>query len=52
MLMAGCASIKEVIAFPKNSFAQCPMDGSPGEVDDRQLAELHLAIADEPEKSC
>ncbi|MDR2803831.1 MAG: aspartate--tRNA ligase [Treponema sp.] len=52
MLMAGCTSIKEVIAFPKNSFAQCPMDGSPGEVDDRQLEDLHLIIKDEGEKPC
>jgi aspartyl-tRNA synthetase len=44
MLMAGDSSIKEVIAFPKNSFAQSPMDGSPGAVDGKQLAELHLAI--------
>jgi aspartyl-tRNA synthetase len=44
MLMTGVSSIKDVIAFPKNSFAQSPMDGSPGEVDDRQLAELHLAL--------
>ncbi|MDR1637318.1 MAG: aspartate--tRNA ligase, partial [Treponema sp.] len=44
MLMAGETSIKEVIAFPKNSFAASPMDDSPGEVDAKQLDELHLAI--------
>ncbi|MDR2659278.1 MAG: aspartate--tRNA ligase [Spirochaetaceae bacterium] len=44
MLMSGDSSIKEVIAFPKNSFAQSPMDGSPGDVDDKQLSELHLKI--------
>lgn len=44
MLMAGETSIKEVIAFPKNSFAQSPMDECPGEVDDIQLKELHLSI--------
>jgi aspartyl-tRNA synthetase len=44
MLMAGETSIKEVIAFPKNSFAQSPMDECPGEVDAKQLDELHLAI--------
>jgi aspartyl-tRNA synthetase len=42
--MAGETSIKEVIAFPKNSFAQSPMDDSPGEIDQRQLDDLHLAI--------
>lgn len=44
MLMAGETSIKEVIAFPKNSFAQSPMDECPGEVDEAQLRELHLSI--------
>lgn len=44
MLMAGETSIKEVIAFPKNSFAQSPMDKCPSEVDEKQLKELHLKI--------
>jgi aspartyl-tRNA synthetase len=44
MLMAGDSSIKDVIAFPKNSFAQSPMDGSPSEVDGKQLSELHIAV--------
>ena len=44
MLMAGETSIKEVIAFPKNSFAQSPMDNCPSEVDQKQLDELHLKI--------
>lgn len=44
MLMAGETSIKEVIAFPKNSFAQSPMDNCPSEVDEKQLRELHLNI--------
>ncbi|MDR2758808.1 MAG: aspartate--tRNA ligase [Spirochaetaceae bacterium] len=44
MLMAGETSIKEVIAFPKNSFAVSPMDDSPGAVDQKQLDELHLAV--------
>jgi aspartyl-tRNA synthetase len=44
MLMAGETSIKEVIAFPKNSFAVSPMDDSPSEVDPRQLEELHLRV--------
>jgi aspartyl-tRNA synthetase len=49
MIMAGETSIKEVIAFPKNSFAQSLMDDSPGEVDRRQLDELHLAVKDQAE---
>jgi aspartyl-tRNA synthetase len=44
MLMAGETSIKEVIAFPKNSFAVSPMDDSPGEVDQKQLDELRLRV--------
>ncbi len=44
MLMAGDTSIKEVIAFPKNSFAVSPMDQCPNDVDERQLKELHLSI--------
>ncbi len=44
MIMAGETSIKEVIAFPKNSFAVSPMDDSPSEVDKKQLDELHLVI--------
>ncbi|MBN1520629.1 MAG: aspartate--tRNA ligase, partial [Spirochaetales bacterium] len=35
MLMAGQTSIKEVIAFPKNSFAVSPMDECPSEVDQK-----------------
>jgi aspartyl-tRNA synthetase len=49
MLMVGETSIKEVIAFPKNSFAVNPMDDSPGTVDQNQLEELHLAVV-KPEK--
>ncbi|OHD77516.1 MAG: aspartate--tRNA ligase [Spirochaetes bacterium RIFOXYC1_FULL_54_7] len=44
MLMAGETSIKEVIAFPKNSFAVSPMDECPNEVEQKQLDELHLSI--------
>ncbi len=44
MLMAGETSIKEVIAFPKNSFAVSPMDDCPSEVDAKQIEDLHLQI--------
>jgi len=40
----GYEDIREVIAFPKNKAAECPMDGSPSEIGDRQLKELHLKI--------
>ncbi|MBI2134378.1 aspartate--tRNA ligase [Candidatus Woesearchaeota archaeon] len=41
-LMCGYNDIREVIAFPKNKNAECPMDGSPSEVDETQLKELHI----------
>lgn len=44
MIMAGESSIKEVIAFPKNTAAVSPMDDSPSYVDQQQLDDLHLII--------
>ncbi|MDR0550866.1 MAG: aspartate--tRNA ligase [Spirochaetaceae bacterium] len=44
MLMADEKSIKEVIAFPKNSFAQGLMDGSPSPAEKKQLDELNLTV--------
>lgn len=44
MLMAGENSIKEVIAFPKNTFAYSPMDECPSEVDEQQLKELSIKV--------
>jgi len=49
MIMAGETSIKEVIAFPKNSFAEGLLDSCPNYVNPEQLKELHLII-DEPGK--
>ncbi|MGY1458110.1 MULTISPECIES: aspartate--tRNA ligase [unclassified Luteimonas] len=43
-LMAGTESIRDVIAFPKTTTAQCPMTGAPSPIDDAQLAELHIAV--------
>ncbi len=43
-LMLGTKDIREVIAFPKNKNAQCPMDGCPSAADDKQLKELHLKL--------
>jgi len=42
--MAGEPSIREVIAFPKNTVGVSPMDSSPAEVEPRQLAELGLQL--------
>ena len=44
MLMAGEATIRDVIAFPKNTWAASPMDDSPAPLDTDQLGELHLHI--------
>ncbi|MEK6837496.1 MAG: amino acid--tRNA ligase-related protein, partial [Nanoarchaeota archaeon] len=41
-LMMGLHDIREVIAFPKNKKAESPMDGSPSEIEERQLKELHV----------
>ena len=46
MIMCAQSSIKEVIAFPKNSFAASPMDECPSEVAKEQLEELHISIKD------
>ena len=46
MIMCRESSIHDVIAFPKNSFAISPMDECPGEVDQKQLDELHLKIVE------
>jgi len=42
MLMAGGSSIREVIAFPKTQTAHCPLTNAPGQVDAKQLRELHV----------
>ena len=43
-LMAGTESIRDVIAFPKTTTAQCLMTGAPSPVPDKQLAEVHVSI--------
>ena len=49
MLMVGADSIRDVIAFPKVKDASCLMTEAPGLVDDKQLEELHIAVAAEEE---
>lgn len=41
-ILGGSNDIREFIAFPKNKAAQCPMDGSPSEIEDSQLKELYI----------
>lgn len=43
-MMMGMNDIREVIAFPKNKNAECPMDGCPSNIDDKQMRELHIKL--------
>ncbi len=47
MLLSGEDSIREIIPFPMNKNAQDLMMGAPGEVTQKQLDELHIAIVRE-----
>ncbi|MCL2164243.1 MAG: aspartate--tRNA ligase [Oscillospiraceae bacterium] len=42
MILAGCDSIRDVIAFPKVQNSSCLMTGAPGEVDEGQLEMLKI----------
>ncbi len=46
MLICGCKSIRDVMAFPKNQKAQCPMTDAPDVVDVKQLEELSIRTAE------
>ncbi len=46
MFLAGTDNIKDVIAFPKNQNAFCPMTSAPSKVDDKQLGELGIGVTD------
>lgn len=44
-LFSGADSIREVIAFPKTQSAACPLTDAPSRVDNTQLEELGLCLA-------
>jgi len=41
-LLAGTESIRDVIAFPKTTGAQCLMTAAPSIINEEQLSELHI----------
>ena len=43
-ILSGESSIREVITFPKNSAAFCPLTSAPSDVEDKQLKELGLTL--------
>lgn len=47
MVMAQVDTIRDVIAFPKNTQGVSPMDESPSPVDPEQLADLKLALIED-----
>lgn len=46
MILGGTDNIRDVIAFPKNLAAVCPMSGAPNVVDEAQLKDLGIAVTD------
>jgi len=43
-ILSGENSIREVITFPKNSAAFCPLTSAPSDVGEKQLTELGITI--------
>jgi aspartyl-tRNA synthetase len=50
MILAGTDSIREVIAFPKTTTGQSPMDGAPDTVSQTQLDELKISLLTERDR--
>ena len=46
MILGGTDNIRDVIAFPKNLAAVCPMSGAPNIVDQAQLDDLGIKVTD------
>ena len=50
MLLTGCQSIRDVIAFPKTQKATCLLTNAPSQVSQAQLRELGIRLREAPEK--
>ena len=46
MLLCGAGSLREVIAFPKTTSGTCPLTGAPSPVEESQLKELGIKVAE------
>lgn len=44
MFLSGTDNIKDVIAFPKNQNAYCPLTEAPNVIDEKQLMELNISF--------
>jgi aspartyl-tRNA synthetase len=44
MLLSNTESIRDVIAFPKNQTASCPLTSAPSNIDAEQLEDLHISM--------
>ncbi|RKH13108.1 aspartate--tRNA ligase [Corallococcus sp. CA053C] len=50
MLLTGAESLRDVIPFPKTKTGTDTMTGAPGDVDEKQLRELHVRSVPLPQK--
>jgi aspartyl-tRNA synthetase len=50
MLLTGAESLRDVIPFPKTKTGTDTMTGAPGDVDEKQLREVHVRSVPLPQK--